>query len=208
MKTTTMFLLVISLTVLILPVAVPVCAQDGDYSGMKGTETPAFKEYADTGTCFVFSKYVVKMLPVEAGEGKIAVYKRGAATAGKGACQTSDKPYFDVNSSDNDYFYGVSGSLLFIDNGTSMESRGLEIYDLTSRKSIFNESYTGDPKFVGGRFVFFDSPSDRKGPLKTCREAAKWRRDGGGVAWVQGRKLDVQTLKLITVGALRCVYMQ
>lgn len=207
MKMTTILLPVFWM-LLACTVAGPVFAQDGDYSGMKGTETPAFKEYADTGTCFVFSKYVVKMLPVEAGEGKIAVYKRGAATAVKGACQTSDRPYLDVNASDNDYFYGLSGSLLFIDSGTSVESRGLEIYDLISRKSIFNESYTGDPKFVGGRFVFFDSPSDRKGPLKTCREAAKWIREGGGVGWVQGKKLDIQTLKLINVGALRCIYMQ
>ncbi len=65
MKTTTMFLLVISLTVLILPVAVPVCAQDGDYSGMKGTETPAFKEYADTGTCFVLLSIVTPSLPLK-----------------------------------------------------------------------------------------------------------------------------------------------
>lgn len=194
-------LLPVFLMVLACTVVGPVFAQDGDYSGMKGTETPAFKDYADTETCFVFSKYVVKMLPGE----KIAVYIRRATTAVKGACQTSDSPYLDVNVSDTDYFFGILGSLMFIDRSRSVESRGLEIYNLASRKSIFNESYAGNAKLVGGKFVFFDSPSDRKGPVKTCREAAKWKREGVGVGWIQVRKLDIQTLNLINVGTLRCI---
>ena len=185
-----------------------VFAQDEENNGMKGTETPSFQESSDAEKCFVFSKYVVKTIQNEDGGEKISVYRRDASTSAEDACQTTGRAYLNVNDSDNYFFYGLSGSLLFIDSGTSVESRGLEIYNLTSRKSIFNESYTGDPKLVGGRFVSFDSPSDKKGPLRTCKEAAKWKRDGGGVGWVQGQKLDLQTMKLINVGVLRCVYMQ
>lgn len=186
---------------------VAVSAQDEDFNGMKGTETPLFQESSGAGRCLVFSKYVVKTIQGEDIGESVSVYKRGAATSLESSCQTANPAYLEVNDSEN-YFYGLSGSRLFIDSGTSVESRGLEIYDLGSRKSIFNESYSGDAKLVDGKFVVFDSPSDRKGPLKTCKEAAKWKRDGGGVGWVQGKRLDLQTLKVINVGTLRCIYMQ
>src|SRR5688572_17644686 len=173
--------------------------QDSEYNGIKGTDVPEFQESSDTKKCFVFGKYVVKTVQGEGGGENISVYKRSAATRAQDACQTTDQAYFEVNDSDNYFFYGLSCRLLFIDSGTSVESRGLELFNLNSRKSIFNESYTGDPKLVDGRFVFLDSPTDRKGVLKTCREAAKWKRDGGGVGWVQGQKLDLQTLKLVNV---------
>ena len=205
MKKTAMYLL---MTFLAATAAAPVFAQDEEYNGMKGTETPQFQESSETDKCLVFSKYVVKTVQNEDGGDNVSVYKRNSAADAESACQTGDAAYLDIGDSDNNYFYGLYGSLLFIDSGTSVESRGLEIYNLNSRKSIFNESYTGDPKLVGGRFVFFDSPTDKRGPLKTCREAAKWKRDGGGVGWVQGKKLDLQTLKLINAGTLRCVYMQ
>ncbi len=185
-----------------------VFAQDEEYAGMKGTDTPEFQESTDAGKCLVFSKYVVKTIQGEDVGEKIAVYKREASADAESACQTADEAHLNVDDSENYFFYGLSGSLLFIDSGTSVESRGLEIYNLNSRKSVFNESYTGDPSLTGGRFVLFDSPTDRKGPAKSCKQAAKWKRDGGGVGWVQGKKLDLQTSKLTNAGALRCVYMQ
>lgn len=176
---------------------------------MNGTETPMFQESSETGRCFVFNKYVVKTVQNEDAGEIISVYSREASISAKIACQTTDKPaYLVVNDFDDQFFYGVFGSLLFIDSGTSVESRGLQIFDLTSRKSVFNDSYSGDPKLVGGRFIVFDSPSEKKGSLTTCKQAAKWKRDGGGVGWIQVKRLDIQTLKVINVGSLRCIYMQ
>ena len=58
----------------------------------------------------------------------------------------------------------------FIENGTSVESRRLKLYNLTSRKSIITEEYTGDPKLVQGRFVVFDSHSEKKSRLKPAKK--------------------------------------
>lgn len=186
-----------------------VWAQDEEYNGMNGTETPMFQETSESGKCFVFSKYFVKIVQNEDAGETISVYSRETSTSAQSACQTADRTaYLDINDSDEQFFYGVSGSLLFIDSGTSVESRGLQIFDLTSRKSVFNDWYSGDPKLVNGRFVVFDSPSEKQGPIRACKEAAKWKRDGGGVGWVQVKRLDIQTLKVTNVGALRCVYMQ
>lgn len=199
-----MFLIVLNSII----AAVPVVAQDDEYRGMKGTERPQYQDSSETEKCFVFSKYVVKTIEIDDVAEKISVYKRRAGTAAKSACRTAGEAYANLNDFDSTFFYGLSGSLLFIDSGTSVESRDLEIYDLDSRKSVFNESYTNDPALIGGRFVSFDSPSDKKGPVRTCKEAAKWKRDGGGVGWVQGKKLDLQTFRLVDVGTLRCIYMQ
>ncbi len=186
-----------------------VFAQDEEYNVMKGTETPVFHKPSDTGKCYVFSEYIVKTEQSEDGGENIAVYKRGTSTSAKSACQTKGDEYQSIKDSDNNNFYGLSGSLIFIDSGTSVESRGLEIYNLTSGKTITNLEYRDEATLVEGRFVVDDSPSVKKGLLKTCKEAAKWKRDGGGgVGWVQGKKLDLQTLKEISVSALRCVYMQ
>lgn len=198
-----------SLLLFVLSCTTVVCAQDDEYNGMKGTEAPVFQESSETDRCYVFNKYVVRTDQNEDAGEIISVYSREASISVKNACQTADKSaYLDVKDSDEQFFYGVSGSLLFIDSGTSVESRGLQIFDLTSRKSVFNDSYSGDPKLIDGRFVVFDSPSEKKGSLATCKQAAKWKRDGGDVGWVQVKRLDVQTLKVINVGALRCVYMQ
>lgn len=208
MKNTAIIVLTIFLTVLPSFVARPIFAQDEEYSGMKGTETPEFQESSDTAKCFVFGKYVVKTIQGEDVGEKITVYERGVSANAERACQSTDEPYLKIDDSNNNFFYGISAALLFIDSGTSAGSRGLTIYNLGSRKSIVNESYTNDPTLSAGRFVIFDSPSDKKGLIRTCKEAAKWKRDGGGVGWVQGKKLDLQTLKLIDVGVLRCTYME
>jgi hypothetical protein len=113
-----------------------------------------------------------------------------------------------VEDADNNSFFGISGKYLFIDMGTSVESRTIDIYDLGLKKSVLSLGYSGDPKLTDGRFILFDESSDKNGPLSTCKEAAKWKRQGGGVGWVQGKKLDLQTMRSINVGMLRCVYME
>jgi hypothetical protein len=195
------------LLLILLLAAGTVFAQDEKYEGMSGSETPAFQKFSDKGNCFVFGKYVVKTDKTDEGE-NVGVYKREGSIDGEGACQTKGEAYLFIKDADNNSFFGIIGNHLFIDSGTSVESRGLEIYDLASGKSVFTDSYTGDPNVVEGEFVVFDSPSDKKGLLSTCKEAAKWKRDGGGVGWVQGRRLNLQTLKVTNVGTLRCYYLQ
>ncbi len=183
-------------------------AQDEEYKGMNGTAKPSFQKSSDTGTCFIFREYVVKTTQNE-GEGEnVAVYKQKSTTNGESGCKTTGEPNIYIEDFANNSFFGISGAYFFIDTGTSVESRELLIYSLATGDSIMTESYSGDPKVTEGRFVIFDSPSDKKGPLATCKEAAKWKREGGGVGWVQGKKLDLQTLKKVSVGGLRCVYMQ
>ena len=183
-------------------------AQDEKYEAMKGSETPAFQSFSDAGNCFVFGKYVVRTARNEDEGENISVYIRNTASSAEGACRTKGSPHLEIKDSDNNSFYGLFGNYLFVDSGTSSDSRGLDIYNLISRRSIYSDGYIGDAKLTEARFILFDTPSDKKGSLGTCKEAAKWKREGGGVGWMQGRKLDLQTLKVISVGTLRCYYME
>lgn len=197
----------LAITLLTSLLTMVIYAQDEEYKGMSGTEKPVFSNFSDTTSCFVFRKYIIKTAQSEDGGENISVYQRGTTASGESACKIVGNKYQYIKDADNNNFYGLFGDHIFIDSGTSVESRGLEIYNLTSGRSLTVE-YTDDPKLLDGRYVVFDSPSERKGPLATCKEAAKWKRSGGGVGWVQGKKLDLQTLKATNVGGLRCVYMQ
>ncbi len=185
-----------------------VFAQDEEYEGMTGTDTPEYLESSDTGKCFVFSEYVVKTDQNDDEGDNISVYKRRASTSAEDACETGSKSYLYVPDADNNAFFGLAGPYMFIDSGTSVESRGLEVYNLTSRKSVYTTSYSGDPKLVNFSFILYDASSDKAGPIRTCKEAAMWKREGGGVGWVQGKRLDLQTLRETNVGRLHCIYMQ
>jgi hypothetical protein len=180
-------------------------AQDDAPLVMPGTEPPVAHSAGENTECFVFSKYVVKTAASEDGGSNVSVYKRESPGD---ACETEGDRWLYVEDADNNSFFGISGKYLFIDMGTSVESRTIDIYDLGQQKSVLSLGYSGDPKLTDGRFILFDESSDKNGPLSTCKEAAKWKRQGGGVGWVQGKKLDLQTMKSINVGTLRCVYME
>ena len=198
--------LVGSLSLIFLASAGIARAQDKALLVMPGTETPESHTSGESGECFVFEKYVIKTNPSEDGGANISVYQRGP-TAGN-ACDTSGDAWLYVADSDNNSFFGLSGKYMFVDMGTSVDSRNFDIYDFSLHKSVLSQGYSGDPKLVAGRFLVFDSPSDKKELMSTCKDATKWKRQGGGVGWVQGKKLDLQTLTSVNVGTVKCVYME
>jgi hypothetical protein len=183
-------------------------AQSEKYVAVKGSETPQYSRFSDAGNCFVFGNYVVKTDYIDADGENISIFKRLPSTDAKTACSLKGKAYMRIADADSNSFYGLYGTYLFVDSGTSVDSRGLDVYDLVSRKSIANEGYMNDAKLVHGHLLIFDEPSDKKGPIKACPQAAKWKRQGGGVGWLQEKQLDLQTLKKTNVGTLRCYYME
>jgi hypothetical protein len=171
---------------------------------MGGTETPIGHTSDDTGSCIVFAKYVIHTGVSDEGGEDLTVYTRG----NEKGCQITRKPILYVANEDNNAFWGLAGQMLFVDSGTSVESRGLEVFDLEKGSSVIGFVYSGEPKLVNGKVILFDSPSEKPGPISACKEAAKWKREGGSVGWVQSKRLDLETLKQTDVGGLRCIYMQ
>lgn len=205
MKYTITILIVMFLLALVSSAAGQAVAKENGYKLMPGTETPAFKKSSDGEMCLVFREYIVKTSQRRDTGENVTVYKREASAIAESACKETGSSYFDTESSDQ-FFFGLSGSLLFVNKDSSVEPyRDLTIYNLKTREWLTEETYTGEPKLVDGRFVVFDSDSDKRGEEKTCKDYAKWISEDLSITWVQGKKLDLQTLKVSNVGGLRCL---
>lgn len=196
-------------SILLLAANLSVSAQE-EQKLMQGTEKAKFQQTTPTTGCYVFGKYTVKTISNEDSTGEnIEVFRHVLVPANaKTACRTSSKPYLSVKNPDANYFIGLAGDYLFIDSGTSVESRGLEIYNISSRKSIFTSEYHDTVKLLQNRYVVFDKISVQNGSLKACPKAREWKRDGFGIGWVRDTRLDLQTLKETPAGALRCIAQQ
>jgi len=192
----------------VLVLAGGVFGQDDLFTPMKGTATPSFQMKDENGRCLVFGTHIVKMTQSEDGGENVDIWDREGKARGIEACNVKKNPYSTIKDFDNNAFYGISTDYFFIDTGTSVDSRTLFVYNTDTGYEVTKVGYQNEPSLVGGRFLMYDEPSSKKGPAASCPEAAKWKRQGGGVGWVQGKKMDLNTQKTINVGVLRCVYME
>ncbi len=195
------------LTVMLM-VAVAAVAQDDTFKPMKGTATPSFQSSNDKGTCLVFGTHIVKTLHSEDIGETVLMFHREGTAKGAAACKVRAKPYATVEDTDNNSFYGISDDFFFIDTGTAANGRGLLIYNTKTGDKVSDVSYENEPSLVGGRYLMYDSPSNKKGSLASCPEGAKWKKNGGGVGWAQGKKMDLQSETVSNVGGLRCYYIE
>ena len=197
------------LTVILMLAAGAVFAQDDLFTPMKGTATPSFQMSNDKGRCLVFGTHIVKTKQSDGEIGEIVkMFDREGIAKGAAACNVKSNPYTTINDSDNNSFYGISADFFFIDTGTSVDSRILMVYNTDTGYEVAKVGYQNEPSLVGGRYLMYDAPTSKKGRISSCPEAAKWKRGGGGVAWVQGKKMDLKTEIVTNVGVLRCVYME
>lgn len=187
-----------------------ISAQQRENVGAAGTEKPLFRQTdKNTGNaCYVYKQYVVMTVSSKDVGEDIKIYKRNTTTDAGKECSTAKRvPYMVLKNSGKSYFFGLTGDKFLIDSGTSAGIRGLEIAGLTVKKVIFSTSYQGAVK-VAGNTIVYDKPSDKKGLLKNCPNAQKWKKEGGGVGWVRPTRIDLATLEETSAGQLACVYVE
>ena len=197
------------LTVMLMLAAGAVFAQDDLFTPMKGTATPSFQMSNGKGRCLVFGTHIVRTTQTEGEIGEIVeMFHREGTVRGVAACNVKAKPYVTIDDTDNNSFYGISIDFFFIDTGTATNGRGLLVYNTQTGSKVADVSYENEPSLVGDRYLMYDSPTDKKGSLSSCTEAAKWKKNGGGVGWTQGKKMDLETETVSNVGGLRCYYIE
>ncbi len=187
----------------------PTAGQDATFTPMKGSATPEFEMASNDGRCLVFGKNIVKTANNDEGGENVAVFHREDTAKGAEACRSTAKPYARILSSDNHSFFGISANYFFIDAGTSAGSRTLLVYKTGVGTKVTEIEYyasTSEPRVEAARYLYYDALSTQKG--KSCPEAAKWRKQGGSVAWLQGKKMDLDTQAATNVGSLRCAYQE
>jgi len=187
-----------------------VTAQTELFTPMKGSATPEFQmSNANGDRCLVFGTHIVKTTATINGGENFQMWHREGKVQGIDACELRSKPYVSIDDSDNNEFYGLSAVYFFIDMGTSSGSRTLAVYKTDSGAEVTKIEYFSNstfPRIEAARYLFYDALSPRRGPVSACPEAAKWKRQGGGAGWIQGKKMDLDTQKTTDVGVLRCVY--
>ncbi len=198
-----------------------ICAQNNGVK-LSGEDAALYRQGSvETERCLVYKNYVVKTANDKTNGGEaFKVFQRQTPSAAKAACeQTETDPLLDLsgnytgkNASINEditsVFFGLSGKYLFVDKVVEPFVGEFEIFDLTTRKSIFKNEYYERIKLLQHHFVDFDQWSAKDGLLKNCSQAKKWKKDGLGIGWIQQKRLDLQTLKLQNIGALRCEAQQ
>lgn len=182
-----------------------------DGIGAQGTEKPLFKSQDSTGvsSCYIYKQYIVLTVSSEDVGEDIKIFKKNGTAGFRQQCANAQKatPYLTLKNAGENYFYGLTGDKFFVDSGTSAGTRGLEIVSLTTKKSVFSTSYNDEAKVVGNALLY-NKPSETKGSLRNCPNAAKWKKQGGGVGWVIPMRIDLTTLKETKAGNLTCIYVE
>ena len=204
--------MIMRLSVILTLAAGAAFGQDDDvFRPMKGSATPSFLMTTGNGRCLVFGTHIVKTTQTEDGGENVSIWHREGTAKGAAACNVQAEPYATIKDSDNNSFYGISAVYFFIDMGTSVGSRSLAVYKTGSGDEVTTVNYNssgGEPRIEAARYLYYDASSDKKGRTASCPEAAKWKRQGGGVDWVQAKKMDLDAGTITNIGVLRCVYME
>ncbi|MEK6599560.1 MAG: hypothetical protein AABY52_04380 [Deltaproteobacteria bacterium] len=155
------------------------------------------------GESHVYGRYVVRTIDDENAAGQ------DVKVCEKSSNSHSCAPNAEILNLKNDmgqWFAGVSGKYLFIDLGTSAGPRGIDVYDLESKKKIFSGSYTGSVELKGGQLHFWSETGEAN--RQNCPEIDKWQSSGGGAAIETRVIFDLEKLTLSKTKEVRCEYQE
>lgn len=195
------------LPLLIIAQAFGIYAQDGGQP-IEGTDAFKYQKDADGRDCYVYDRYVFKTVSSQGNGVYINVYQNSSGNSTAKVCETGlTKPYLVVKDSDSQFFNGLVGDKLIIDDGTGPDTRKLTVVDLPTKKTVFTATVHETGKITGKRFLMFSEPSKTKRPLGECSQAKEWRNSGFSIGWVRQAKLDLRTMKK-SVGKISCAAFQ
>lgn len=170
----------------------------------EGVDVPKYR--AVKKTCHGYPGYVVEVTADREMVGEnIVVHK--AADRPYGCIDDSIDPVIEVDNEGGQWFAGLSGNFLFVDDGTGTGNRQLHIYDLTRARPPFTTSYfdamqprvtKSDVTFL--RFVRTVKSRDEC-PEDIRKKLESWAYD---VVFLEEVRLDLKTFKVMPTGRKTC----
>ena len=143
-------------------------AQNKNY--VKGSEKPLYLQNSGNVDCSVYKNYVIKgRQHTESGKSfyRLEVFKRNPSLSYVENCRISAEPVFsydrkeDLNIVEN----ALWGNLLFVDFNLAPDSQVLAIFNLKTKKKIFEKEHTewrNQINIKGNRYLYFESWTKRK----------------------------------------------
>lgn len=172
-----------------------------------GSESPILKKCAN-GTAYIYTEYEIHVEPSPEQNGmNIFLYKPEVSVGNP--CSLDRKNAAHIigtgETEGNNFFAGIYGSYLFIDQGTGADQRMLSIYDLKEKKLILFTEYS-DPDLKNGVLTYFKSiPPDPAVTINiTCPNTSKWTEQGLTVLYEQKQTFDLKSETGRTLEKYRC----
>lgn len=110
---------------------------------------------------------------------------------------------FEIKNVTAEYFLAFTDNFLVLDKGTAPEPRGLVVYDLRSRKIVFNDSYA-KPVEVKGDSITYWSKTTQKPTLQNCIELNNFTQNGLGAVIMSRVTVNLSTLIKVDSGDTLC----
>lgn len=111
------------------------------------------------------------------------------------------------NVKDNDWFYGLYGKYLLIDQGCCPEPRDLEIIDLETKKVVHHDSYSR-PVYIKKDVLIYWEDTKEKATPGNCPDYAHNLAGGPGGGIDEKVEFDFKSLRLRHTGEKRCSFRQ
>lgn len=175
---------------------------------LPGTDKPAVTNCPD-GAAYVYKEYTIYVIQNADFPGQdIHIYKPPSPPgdpcgAGKG------EKYFSISSGESggaNFFGGISGNYLFIDQGTGPSYRTLSVFDIMEKKfPLLALRYSG-ARIEHGILTYYETRDEVTGALEKipCPAASEWKKQGLNIIYEEKMSFDLRTGKESSLRQFRC----
>ncbi|MDD3266776.1 MAG: hypothetical protein PHC75_06325 [Burkholderiales bacterium] len=115
---------------------------------LKGSDKPKQVRITSNSACYEYGKFNVITKPLSTGE--LILVK-------KDDCLWNESKGWVVNSGLASFFAGVYKNKIIIDQGTLSAPRDLLIYDIHTKKQVFNSRYFTDVYLSNNKLIYWDA---------------------------------------------------
>jgi hypothetical protein len=175
---------------------------------LPGTDKPEIKQCRD-GAAYVYVIYTIYVMQDSDLPGQdIYIYKPAYTPADPCGAGKGEKS-FSITTREfggANFFAGVSGNYLFIDQGTGPSYRTLTIFDMKEHTfPLLALRYTG-ARIEQGSLTYYETRDAVRGALDKlpCPEASKWKKQGLGVIYEEKMSFDLTTGTVTSLREYRC----
>jgi len=174
---------------------------------IQGTENPVIKE-CNSGKAYLYQEYEIHVEPSPELEG-MNIFLYSPEMSQGNPCKVDRKNASHIigtgETEGNNFFAGVYGNYLFIDQGTGPDLRILSVYDLSNKKLVLYNEYS-DAELKDGVLTYFKTLVPKPGVVAdiSCPDAKKWKKQGLTVIYEQRENFDLNTEMRDTVEDYRC----
>jgi hypothetical protein len=174
---------------------------------LPGTENPVIKE-CNSGKAYMYKDYEIHVEPSPELEGmNIFLYSPDVSRGNPCGIDRKNASHIigTGETEGNNFFAGIYGNYLFIDQGTGPDLRVLSVYDLSNKELVLYTGYS-DAELKDGELTYFKTLVPKPGVVEqiSCPDAAKWKEQGLTVLYEQRENFNLNTETRVPVEEYRC----